>query len=163
MSAKTITIDGPTRKAIVVGVAALCLCVAGALLVVGRGSGGTSFAALARSAQGPSQAPANGGWAPRGNGAPGVDGRDGAGGSGSIDEFRRCLEDQGVTLPDPGGQAHRPVPTDELRQALEACRQYLPGRPSGAPGFGAPGVGSVPFGTPPANGAGGRGTGDSAF
>jgi len=149
---KTITLDTPTKKAIVVGIAALCLCVAGALLVVGRGSGGTSPSEVARSASGPA----------RPGGGPT---RDGTGGA-SLDGLRQCLRDQGVTLPDPSqrGQGQRPDMSDTTRRAFEACRQYLPERPSGS-GFGGSGNGApaMPPSGQDGQGGGGQSTGDSTF
>jgi len=173
---KTVTIDNPTKKAIVVGIAALCLCVVGALLVVGRGSGGMSFADAARAATqqpsgGPTQSGGSGVWG-QNNGSQdgqgsGDDGSGGLRGSASLDEFRQCLQDKGVTLPDPAarGQAQRPELSDTLRQAFEACRQYLPDRPSRG-GVGGPGDGSAPPGmTPPGQDgqSGGDQTDDSTF
>jgi hypothetical protein len=171
---RTITLDSPTKKALVAAIAALCVCVIGALLVVGRGSGSTSFATAARAAGG---TPPSGLGTTRGSqGSDQGDGQNGAGpgwgGQGndgsrrsSFEEFRQCLQDQGVTLPDPrrGG---RPTLSDTMRRAFEACRRYLPERPSGGPGFGDPGSGSAPFGTPPSGGGGrsdGQGSGDGTF
>jgi hypothetical protein len=167
---KTITIDSPTKKALVAGIAALCVCVVGALLVVGRGSGGTSFASAARAAggappsfgatqsggQGSGQSGQSPGWGAQGDGGSSQSG---------FDQFRQCLENQGVTLPD-RGRGERPALTDSLRRAFEACRQYLPERPSGGPGFGGRGDGTAPSGTPP-SGQGGPGggqrSGDGTF
>lgn len=161
---KSVTIDAPTRKAIAVAVAALCVCVAGALLVVGRSSGGTSFAAAAPGAQGVLQPRRNGGPSPGGGSFQGHDGQDGTGESGSMEAFRRCLENHGFTLPEPSDRwrRQRPAPTDELRQAFSACRQYLPQWPSGGPGSGIPGDGSDPAGPPP-DGSGNRGSRSSTL
>jgi hypothetical protein len=154
---RTITIDDPTKKASVVGIAALCVCVIGALLVVGRGGGGTSFAAAARAASTPGQPQGDGGAAT--DGATGQDGGgDGAAApTASLERFRQCLQDQGVTLPDPSErrQGERPALTDTLRRAFEACRQYLPERPFGGrfrgdgPSLGSPPDGQGPGGNAP--------------
>ncbi len=172
---RAIAIDSPTKKALVAGIAALCLCVIGALLVVGRGSGGTSFEAAARAASGTTPPTASGGTTQDGGAGSGRNGLGGGaqGGDGtlrsSFEEFRQCLQDQGVTLPDPGerSQGQRPALSDTLRRAFEACRQYLPARPSGGPGFGGPGDQTAPpFGTPPSGQGrqdGGRGSGDPTF
>jgi hypothetical protein len=155
---KTITIDSPTKKALVAGIAALCVCVVGALLVVGRGSGGTSFAppsfgTTQGGGQGNGRNGQSPGWGPRGDsGSP----RSG------FDQFRQCLETQGVTLPD-RGQGERPALTDTLRQAFEACRQYLPERPLRGPGFGGPGNGTASLGTPPSGPGDGRRSDDGTF
>jgi hypothetical protein len=164
---KTITIDSPTKKALVAGIAALCVCVVGALLVVGRGSGGTSFASAARASGG---APPSFGTTQSGGQGNGRDGQTpGLGTQGdsgsprsSFDQFRQCLETQGVTLPD-RGQGERPALTDTLRQAFEACRQYLPERPLRGPGFGGPGNGTAPLGTPPSGPGDGRRSDDGTF
>jgi hypothetical protein len=41
-----------------------------------------------------------------------------------LDEFRACLEDQGVELPVPGEEP--PANTDELQEAVESCQEHLP-------------------------------------
>jgi hypothetical protein len=41
-----------------------------------------------------------------------------------LDEFRACLEDQGVELPTPGEQP--PANSDELQDAVERCQEHLP-------------------------------------
>jgi hypothetical protein len=54
-------------------------------------------------------------------------------------QFRQCMEQNGVSL-NPG---QRPDPTDPtVQKARQACAQYAPQRPPGGNGFG-----------PPANGA----------
>lgn len=178
---KAITIDNPTKKALVVGIAALCLCAIGALLVVGRGSGGTSLDAVARAAGGLAP-PATAGGTTQGVGGTPRGTQDGLGRSGgtrggggtsqSFDDFRQCLREQGVALPDPGPrQGMRPELSDSLRRAFETCRRYLPTRPSGGPGLGGSGSGdgfAPPFGAPPSDGQGtpggsGQGSDDSTF
>jgi hypothetical protein len=59
--------------------------------------------------------------------------------SAAFQQFRQCMENNGVTL-NPG---QRPDPTDPtVQKARQACAQYAPQRPPGGNGFG-----------PPANGA----------
>jgi hypothetical protein len=41
-----------------------------------------------------------------------------------LDEFRACLEDQGVELPVPGEEP--PANSDELQDAVESCQEHLP-------------------------------------
>jgi hypothetical protein len=41
-----------------------------------------------------------------------------------LDEFRACLEDQGVELPVPGEEP--PANSNELQDAVESCQEYLP-------------------------------------
>jgi hypothetical protein len=143
-------LDASTKKAIVIGIVALCACVAGAILIVGRGSGSTGLDA-ARVGPGRAGTP----WwygGPGGFGSGGAgSGRFGQGGSGSgkpaapsapggsddstFEQFRTCLANHGVTLPGPG-QGRPSAPSTDLRAAFEACRQYLPSRPFGGDGFG---------------------------
>jgi hypothetical protein len=52
-----------------------------------------------------------------------------------LEEFRTCMEEQGVELPEPGEAP--PANVEELQQAFEACRDLLPEGlipPGGAPG-----------------------------
>jgi hypothetical protein len=60
-----------------------------------------------------------------------------------LEEFRSCMSDQGVELPEPGerpgvGQA----PSPEMLSALQACQQYLP--EGFAPGGEGPGLRLAP-------------------
>jgi hypothetical protein len=41
-----------------------------------------------------------------------------------LNDFRQCLEDQGVELPTPGDRP--PANSDELQDAVESCQEYLP-------------------------------------
>jgi hypothetical protein len=41
-----------------------------------------------------------------------------------LDEFRACLEDEGVELPVPGEEP--PADSDALQAAVETCREHLP-------------------------------------
>jgi hypothetical protein len=41
-----------------------------------------------------------------------------------LEDFRECLEDQGVELPTPGEEP--PANSDELQDAVESCQEYLP-------------------------------------
>jgi hypothetical protein len=165
--AKTIHLDVTTKRAIAVGIAALCACVVGAILVVGRGSGSTGLdAARLR----PGQAASPRGWY-------GGSGSDGSGRAtpatprmqddSTFEQFRTCLEDHGVTLPSPG--AGRPsTPSSDLRAAFDACRRYLPDRPFGGRGFrrggldgpddDAPGSGSRPGSGSGSSSSGGSGS-----
>ena len=139
--ANRIEMSDTTKKGIALAIGALCVCVVGATLAVGRGSGSTGLQAT-RSGLGPGAASAPG--------AGGDDGtNDGARAPGGADagfeQFRACLEKQGVTPPE-RGQQRRAQPDDDLRAAFEACRQYLPERPfgpGGGRGFGPP-SGSAP-------------------
>jgi len=50
------------------------------------------------------------------------------------DEFRSCLEEQGVEAPEgpPSGDPQERLNDSDFRRALEACREYLPeGGPAG--------------------------------
>jgi hypothetical protein len=72
-------------------------------------------------------------------------------------ELRDCLEEQGVDPPEPGldggpvpgaggprGDGSRPEPSEEMLEAIEACREVLP-TPPGAPGnAGGPGFRLLP-------------------
>ena len=126
--ANRIEMSNATRKGIALAIGALCVCVVGAMLAVGRGSGNTALEA------------ARGGLGLGTASAPGAGGDDGAndgsrpgGADAGLDQFRACLEKQGVTPPERGQQ--RPAqPDGDLRAAFEACRQYLPERPFGPGG-----------------------------
>lgn len=154
--ANRIELDAATKKAIVIGIAALCVCVAGAILIVARGSGSTGRQA-ARLDPSLSAAGPNGNVAPDGSGGYGTPAAPGDR-NGGFAQFRACLSDHGVTLPEPG-QGRPAVPSADLRAAFEACRQYLPDRPFGGggshrgdhdgfgPGEGPPGSGSGQSGT----------------
>jgi hypothetical protein len=74
--------------------------------------------------------------APAERAAPFVFGGGPAEGSGAapeeLDEFRACLEDQGVEVPEPGA-APSGGDVEEMQEAFEACRELLP---EGAETFG---------------------------
>jgi hypothetical protein len=144
--ANRIEVSDATRKGVALAIGALCVCVVGAMLAVGRGSGSTGLQA-ARGGLAPGAASAPRGLGGSSDGYGGTD--DGArapGGAGDgFDRFRTCLAEQGVT-PAERGQQRRAQPDDDLRAAFEACRQYLPERPfgpGGGRGFGPP-SGSAP-------------------
>jgi hypothetical protein len=147
--ANGIQLDAATKKAIVIGIVALGVCVVGAILIVGRGSGSTGLDA-ARFGPRQGNAPGwYGGRAGTGHGGFGS-GRFGQGGSGSgtpavpatpgtrddaaFEQFRTCLANHGVTLPGPG-EGRPSAPSSDLRSAFEACRRYLPAGPFGGNGF----------------------------
>jgi hypothetical protein len=60
--------------------------------------------------------------------------------SASLEKFRQCLKDNGVTPRQPGTQGSGPRNDPAFAQAMQACRQYAPQRPGGG-GFGPPGSG----------------------
>jgi hypothetical protein len=65
----------------------------------------------------------------------------GSGSSASREKFRQCLQENGVTLPQPGTSGSRPDHNDPgFARAMQACRQYMPQRAPGG-GFGPPGSG----------------------
>lgn len=111
--AKRIQLSSTTRKGIALGIGALCACAVGVLLAVGRSGDDTGHHRATRA-----DAPRSGGVLERSSGS----------GDG-LAQFRSCLEGQGVTLPERGRRAL--APSDGLRAALEACRQYLPRPPVG--------------------------------
>jgi hypothetical protein len=43
-----------------------------------------------------------------------------------LEEFRSCMSEQGVELPEPGEGRTLQGPTPEMLEAIEECRQYLP-------------------------------------
>jgi hypothetical protein len=72
-------------------------------------------------------------------------------------ELRDCLEEQGVDPPEPrfeGGPApgaggprgdgSRPEPSEEMLEAIEACREVMPTPPSGPGDAGGPGFRLLP-------------------
>lgn len=99
----------PARKrAIAIAAAALTAAIAGVLLVVVPGG-----SADAGTTTTPAEAKA------------------------AVDRFRQCLEQNGVTRQEPS--QGRPSFGDEtMHKAFQACRQYLPARGDGRPGFGTP-------------------------
>jgi hypothetical protein len=109
------------KKSIAVGVATVMIAALAVVFVVGGGGGSTASAA----AQGP-----------RNGMAPAT--------SGSFADFEACMAKNGVTLT----RGTRPDFGDaKVRQALEACREYRPGPPSG--GNGPQPGGALPDGTTP--------------
>lgn len=80
-----------------------------------------------------------------------------------MEKLRSCLSDQGVDLPDPPAEGEAPSappepPSDEtmpspeeMQDAFEACKEFAPDPPEGAPEGAAPG-GVMPFGGPGAPG-----------
>ena len=118
--ANRIEMSDATKKGIALAIGALCVCVVGAMLAVGRGSGSTGLqAARGGSAPGAASAPGGG----RGSRAP-SDGLRRAS-ERSFDQFRACLEEQGVTPPERGQQ--RP----HSRTTICALRSRPAGSPSG--------------------------------
>jgi hypothetical protein len=109
------------KKSIAVGVATVVIAALAVVFVVGRGGGSTASAA--------GQGPRNG-FAPSS--------------SGSFADFEACMAKNGVTLT-PG--THPDFGNAKGRQALQECRQYIPGRPRG--GNGPPPGGVLPDGTTP--------------
>jgi hypothetical protein len=119
---RRIATSSTTRKGIALAIGAVCACAVGVLLAVGRGGDDTGLQTAASA--GAARATGVGAQSP-GNGDP-------------FAQLRSCLEGHGVTPPERGT---RPTgPSDELRTALEACRQYLPRPPFGDDdrGFGPP-------------------------
>ena len=138
--ARRIEMSPATRKGIALAIGALCVCVVGAVLVVGRDGGSSELQAIQNTASGLA------GGSNRGRlGQEHGDSRGPAlADDGDFGQFRTCLEEHGVTLPE-RGQQRRAQPDGDLRSAFEACRRYLPGRPFG------PGGDDV--GPPPGSGA----------
>ncbi len=58
--------------------------------------------------------------------------------SASLEKFRQCLKDNGVTPRQPGTTGSGPRNDPAFGQAMQACRQYAPQRAPGG-GFGPPG------------------------
>lgn len=132
--ARRIEMSPATRKGIAFAIGALCVCVVGVVLAVGRddGTGDLQAARSAANALG-----GGSGQARPGGSTDGSRGLDAAADS-SFEKFRACLVEHGITLPE-RGQQRRAQPDDDLRAAFEACREYLPERPAGpGRGFGPP-------------------------
>ena len=55
-----------------------------------------------------------------------------------LEEFRSCMSDQGVELPQPGEGPTIQGPSPEMLEAMQQCQQYLP--EGVGPGGGAPGL-----------------------
>jgi hypothetical protein len=55
--------------------------------------------------------------------------------SAALEKFRQCLQDNGVTPPQPGTRPDHNDPA--FAQAMQTCRQYMPQRAPGS-GFGPP-------------------------
>jgi hypothetical protein len=109
------------KKSIAVGVATVMIAALAVVFVVGRGGGSTASAAAQGSPDG--SVPAS---------------------SGSFADFEACMAKNGITLT----RGTRPDFGDaRVHQALQACRQYMPGPPSG--GHGPPPGGALPDGTAP--------------
>jgi hypothetical protein len=105
------------RRALAVGVALLVAALAGALFSMSRGGGNATA-----QRQGPQQQPSQ---------------QQGPGGA-DFQQFEQCLQSHGVTLT-PG---ERPDFGDTtLRNALGACRAYLPALPGRGDGDDGPGFG----------------------
>lgn len=114
-----------TNKGLAIGLAVLVIAVGVGVAAIGR-SGGTTATA-----------------APGGRGAQPFSGGNARAGT-DFQQFADCMEEHGVTL-SPGA---RPDRSDtDLQTALEACRRYMPRRPTG-PG-GPPPNGTLPDGTVP--------------
>jgi hypothetical protein len=122
------------KQGMILVVAVLVAATIGAVFALGRGVGGESAEAAFTAA-----------------GVVTSDDGDALPGGGSFDDFAKCLEEQGVTPPEPGTRGQRPD-DDALRSAFEACRAYAPG-PRGAHGMLGPpdGDGATPSvpGLPP--------------
>jgi hypothetical protein len=43
-----------------------------------------------------------------------------------LEEFRNCMSDQGVELPQPGDRPTIQGPSPEMLEAMQQCQQYLP-------------------------------------
>jgi hypothetical protein len=60
--------------------------------------------------------------------------------------FRQCLQDHGLARPSgpppAGGAGQRPTLTAKQREAIQACRQYMPSRPQGGSGASVQGGGN---------------------
>ena len=100
------------------------LVVAVALILAGCGSSDNNSSASAQ--------PGPGGQPPQAN-------------QEAFERFQQCLQDHGVSLPrerSQGGQpGQRPTFDAKTQEAFDACRQYLPARPSdgsGRQGFNGP-------------------------
>jgi hypothetical protein len=64
--------------------------------------------------------------------------------SATFQQFRQCMENNGVTV----SAGQRPDPTDPtVQKARQACAQYAPQRPPGGNGFGPPANGTTTPGT----------------
>jgi hypothetical protein len=55
-----------------------------------------------------------------------------------LEEFRSCMSDQGVDLPEPGEGPTIQGPSPEMLEAMQQCQQYLP--EGFGPGGGGPGL-----------------------
>jgi hypothetical protein len=109
------------KKSIALGVATVLVAALAVVFVVGRGGGSTASAA--------GRGPQNGGAPPS---------------SGGFADFEACMAKNGVTLT----RGTRPDFGDaKVQQALQACRQYMPGPPRGRNGR--PPGGALPDGTTP--------------
>jgi hypothetical protein len=56
-----------------------------------------------------------------------------------LEEFRSCMSEQGVELPEPGEGPAIQGPSPEMLEAMQQCQQYLP-EGIGPGGGGAPGL-----------------------
>ena len=121
------------KQGMILAVALLVAATIGAVFALGRGGGESAQAASTAA------------------GVVTSDDGDALQGGGSFDELAQCLEEQGVTPPEPGTQGQRPD-EDALRSAFEACRAFAPGARGGHGMFGPPaGDGATPSvpGLPP--------------
>ena len=110
-----------TKRTLAVGIAVIAVAamIGVGIAVFNRGGTGTTA-----SSNTPSQTGGRFGQAPD---------------SATLQKFRQCLEDNGVTPRQPGTQGSGPRNDPAFAQAMQACRQYAPQRPGGfGPGQNAP-------------------------
>jgi hypothetical protein len=115
---------GARKRAAICAAVALVAAVAGAVLILGHGGSATASGGNP-AAGGPGFGGGGPGFAPSGGAT-----------DDSLDQFRQCLQKNGVRLPDRSQGGGRPNFDDStMRKAIEACQQYAPNRGGG---FGGP-------------------------